>query len=113
MKHVGIALGVLSVLFLGAKIEGKKDPCQLKGSVFVETVANFADYRVYMEPVEAFAQLKVYKESAPTFAQEPGEWYFTDVKGFADFTIYIEPVKNFADFTLAYTDYRQSAGCKR
>ena len=85
--------------------------CKLKGAVYIEEVANFANYRVFVEEVEAFAQLNVFKEEAETFATEAGYWYFTDVRGFADFTIYIEDVKGFADFTIAYTEYRSSAGC--
>jgi hypothetical protein len=87
------------------------DYCKLKGSVYIEEVANFADYRVFVEDVEAFAQMNIFKEEAETFATEPGFWYFTDVRGFADFTIYIEDIKGFADFTIAYTAYRSSAGC--
>lgn len=89
----------------------QQDYCKLKGAVFIEEVANFADYRVFIEDVDAFAQLNVFKEEAETFATEPGYWYFTDVRGFADFTIYVEDVKGFADFTIAYTEYRSSAGC--
>ena len=88
-----------------------QDFCKLKGAVYIEEVANFANYRVFVEEVEAFAQLKVFKEEAETFATEAGYWYFTDVRGFADFTIYIEDVKGFADFSIAYTEYRSSAGC--
>jgi len=89
----------------------QQDYCQLKGAVYIETVANFADYRVFVEEVEAFAQMAIFKEEAETFASEPGYWYFTDVRGFADFTIFVEDVKGFADFSIAYTEYRSSAGC--
>lgn len=95
-----------------ATLPPQRDLCKLKGTVFIEKVADFADYRVFVEEVEAFADLKVYKEEAETFATEPGYWYFTDVRGFADFSIYIEDVKSFADFSIAYTEYRISAGCR-
>lgn len=89
-----------------------KDYCKLKGSVYVEKVASFADYKVYLESVESFADLKVYKESSSTFADKPGYWFFTDVRSFADFTIYLESTRSFADFSVHYTQYRYATGCK-
>ncbi|MEO0473103.1 MAG: DUF6150 family protein [Bacteroidota bacterium] len=85
--------------------------CELRGSVFVESVAAFADYRVFVQESESFADLKVYKETARAFADQPGHWHFTDVKGFADFTIYVEQVESFADFSVAYTSFQTDAGC--
>lgn len=86
--------------------------CELYGTVFIEEVAGFADYRVHVEDVEAFADMLVFKEDAQAFASESGHWYVTDVKAFADFTIYIEEVKGFADFSIFYTDFRTTAGCQ-
>jgi len=90
---------------------GVQDYCKLKGAVYIEEVANFANFRVFIQEVEAFADMKVFKEEAETFATEAGYWYFTDVRGFADFTIYLEEVPGFADFSIAYTEFRASAGC--
>jgi len=108
---VGAFLTSFSVSDPSIAYVDQPDYCKLKGAVFIEEVANFADYRVFIEDVEAFAQMNIFKEEAETFATEPGYWYFTDVRGFADFSIYIEDVKGFADFTIAYTEYRSSAGC--
>lgn len=88
------------------------DFCELYGSVFIEEVAGFADYRVHVEDVEAFADMVVFREDAQAFAADAGHWYVTDVKAFADFTIYIEEVKGFADFSIFYTDFRTTAGCR-
>lgn len=88
------------------------DVCELRGAVFVETVAAFADYRIFIEDSEGFADLIVYKENSEAFANEYGHWYFTTNKGFADFTVFIEDVKGFADFSVAYTDFRTAAGCR-
>ena len=88
------------------------DICDLQGAVYVEEVAAFAKYRVFVEDIENFADFVVFKEDNEAFANEPGHWYFTDVRGFADFTIYLEEVKGFADFSIAYTEFRTTAGCK-
>lgn len=88
------------------------DICELRGVVFIESVAAFADYRIFVEDTEGFAELVVFKEDAEAFANEPGHWFFTDNKGFADFTVYVEDVKGFADFSIAYSDFRTAAGCR-
>ncbi len=108
-----------SILFLGmilmswgahkAPLSG--DYCELKGLVFVEKTAAFADHRVYVEKTEAFADMKIYKEDVANFADEAGVWHFTEVKSEADFSIYLENTPDFADFSLFYTSYRADAGC--
>ena len=89
-----------------------QDICDLQGAVFFESVAAFADYRIFVQDIEGFADLVVYWEDTEGFANQPGYWYRTEVKGFADFTVYVEEVENFADFSVAYTDYRTAAGCQ-
>jgi hypothetical protein len=90
----------------------ESDFCELKGQVYIEDNAGFADYRVYVEDVESFAEMQVYKEEVAAFATEPGIWHVTDVRGFADFSIYLEKTQSFADFTIFYTDFRSNAGCR-
>ncbi len=109
----------LSPLFMGStpvELETAKNTppeyCGLRGAVYVEDVAAFAKYRVFVEDIESFADLVVFKEDSEGFANDPGHWYFTDVRGFADFTIYIEDVKGFADFSIAYTEFRTTVGCQ-
>lgn len=87
------------------------DYCELQGAVYIEKVAAFADYRVYAEPTEEFADFLVYKEEVASFADEPGVWYFTEVRDEASFIIYMEETPAFADFTLSYTKFRADAGC--
>jgi len=88
------------------------DYCQLQGAVFIEPVAGFADYRVFVQEVESFANLVVYKEPSEAFANQPGMWFITDTKAFSDFSIFIEDVEAFSDFTIAYTPFRNAAGCQ-
>ena len=85
--------------------------CELKGSVYIEQIASFADYKIYVEDVESFADFSVYKEENPAFTTEVGAWHFTDVKAYADFSIYFEDVKSFADFSIYYTRFRGDTGC--
>lgn len=110
---------LLAPLFMGsALVEVEKtadtppEYCGLQGAVYVEEVAAFAKYRVFVEDIESFADMVVFKEDSEAFANEPGHWYFTDVRGFADFTIYIEDVKGFSDFSIAYTEFRTTVGCQ-
>lgn len=117
MIRLTIASLVLILLTgIAAPIELTNAPppryCDLYGTVFVEEVAAFADYRVYVEDIESFANMVVYREEVESFADRPGFWFFTDVKAFADFTIAIEPNQGLADFTMAYTDFRSAAGCQ-
>lgn len=88
------------------------DPCNLKGSVYIEEVEGFAKYKVFVEDVEAFADLIVFQEQARSFADRPGLWYITDVRGFADFTVAYTDVKGFADFSIYYSDFKSLAGCR-
>ncbi len=106
-------LSLVSLFLLGAMPAPSTPPdiCKLKGSVYIEQTASFADFRVFVQDVEAFADLVVYKEQGEIFADKPGHWYITDVKSFADFSIYIEDVEAFADFTIAYTPFQSAAGC--
>ncbi len=87
------------------------DYCELKGQVFIERKAAFADYKVYIEPTEDFADLYIYKEDVAHFATENGSWYITEVKANADFSIYLEASPDFADFSIFYTSFRADAGC--
>lgn len=110
---------VLAPVFMGSTSveldqasETPPEYCGLRGAVYVEDVAAFAKYRVFVEDIESFADLVVFKEDSEGFANDPGHWYFTDVRGFADFTIYIEDVKGFADFSIAYTEFRTTVGCQ-
>ncbi|WNJ21078.1 DUF6150 family protein [Pontibacter sp. G13] len=88
------------------------DLCEVYGTVFIETVPAFADYRVFVSDMEGFADLVVFKQDAELFADRAGHWYFTDIKAIADFTVYVEQVESFADFTIAYTDFQSAAGCR-
>ncbi|MEZ4849083.1 MAG: DUF6150 family protein [Bacteroidia bacterium] len=90
----------------------KVDICDLYGTVYIEEVRAFADYKVYVQDIESFAKMVVYKETTEAFADRPGHWFFTETKGFEDFSIYIEEVEAFADFTIAYTDFQTTAGCQ-
>ena len=106
-----IVFAMLGLFSLGPAQE-PVPPCQLQGAVFVESVAGFADHRVYVEAFESFAAFSVYKETNPAFANEGGHWYFTDIRSEADFTIFLEPVQSFADFSIFYTDFPTAAGCR-
>ncbi|MEZ4686220.1 MAG: DUF6150 family protein [Bacteroidia bacterium] len=88
------------------------DICELQGPVFIETVAGFADYKVFVEEFEYHAALNVYRESNPAFANEAGHWYFTDIRSEAAFSVFFEKVPGFADFSIYYTDFPTAAGCK-
>ena len=87
------------------------DYCELKGQVFIEKSAAFADYKVYVEQTEDFADLFVYKEEVASFATEAGSWHFTQVKSEADISIYLEASPDFADFSIFYTPFLADAGC--
>jgi hypothetical protein len=87
------------------------DHCELKGAVYIEKTAAFADYKVYVEPTEDFADMMVYKEEVVTFADEAGVWYFTEVREEASFSIHLEDNPDFADFSIFYTKFRADAGC--
>ena len=87
------------------------DICNLYGSVYIERVAAFAQYRVYVNDIESFADLVVFKQDNRAFADRPGFWHFTETKAFADFVIYVEEVEGFADFSISYTDFQTAAGC--
>lgn len=87
--------------------------CQLKGTVYVETVPSFADYRVFVEDIEAFADQCVFRESAGAFAKQPGHWFFTEVKAYADFSVAWVPMKSSADFSVCFTKQPSLAGCQR
>jgi hypothetical protein len=90
-----------------------EDYCQLKGAVFVETAASFADYRVFVEEVEDFADLRVFRENVGAFAKESGHWYLTQVKSHSDFTVAWVPIKSSADFSVCFTKQPSLAGCQR
>jgi Family of unknown function (DUF6150) len=112
LTFAGVFLVSLTAYGQGGSL-GKVDPCKLQGSVFIEQVESFADYKVFVEDVENFADLLVFKELARSFADRPGLWYITDVRGFADFTVAFTPVKGFADFSIYFTDFKSIAGCRK
>lgn len=119
LKYISITLAFFSPILFGLATPGPQssastppDFCKLRGAVYVEDVAAFANYRVFVEDIESFADMVVFKEDSEGFANDPGHWFFTDVRGFADFTIYIEDVKGFADFSIAYTEFRTTVGCQ-
>ena len=89
----------------------QSDPCNLYGSVFIETNKRRADYIIYQEKSEVFADLKVFKEDNKLLADDQGLWFFTENKDFADFTIYFETDPANVDFTIFYTDVAVYAGC--
>ena len=105
-------ISILALLFASPATPPAAEPCELQGAVYVENVAGFADYKVYVEEFESFAKMNVYKESNPAFANEPGHWYFTEIRSEADFVIFLEPVQNFADFSIFYIDFPTAAGCR-
>lgn len=98
-------------LFTSPSSPAPTDLCELQGAVYVETVAGFADYKVFVEAFEINARMNVYRETNPAFANEAGHWYFTDIRSEAQFSIFFETVPNFADFSIFYTDFPTAAGC--
>lgn len=92
-------------------IAKKNNYCELKGSVYIEQIPSFADYKIYIEDVEAFADFSVYKEENPAFTTEVGAWHFTDIKAYADFSVYFDDIKSFTDFSIYYTRFRGDTGC--
>lgn len=118
MKHIPL---LLALLLCWPIAEGAVAPtapaltpdniCELYGPVFRESVKAFADHAVYVDDNESFADLVVFEQDVEAFATKPGHWYFTNVKAFARFTIFEEKTRGFADFSIAYTDFRTSAGC--
>ena len=96
-----------------SKANPPQDYCNLYGSVYIEEVDGFADYKVFVEDVESFADMSVFEESTNGFADRAGLWYFTNVRGFADFSISITDVKAFADFSIYKTQFRSVAGCRK
>lgn len=88
------------------------DYCSLSGSVFVETSAGLADYRVYIEDSEGLANMSVYKEDNRMFADKPGRWHFINSRGLADFKICYVETPGLADFTIYFTDTEAFAGCR-
>jgi len=109
---------ILTLLSVGFRYKNSPKPgttpdlCTLYGSVYIETSASFADYKVYVEDVEGFADMLVYREPNQAFANQNGIWHITDARGFADFTIFLEQNRGFADFTICYTPNRGFAGCR-
>jgi hypothetical protein len=85
--------------------------CDLYGQVFIESDPNFADYLVYVYDSEAFADLIVYEEENQLFADRSGLWFYTSDKLFANFTVYFVNDPHQADFTIAYTNAQNFAGC--
>lgn len=98
----------ISNIFLPSQV----DPCQLYGTVFIESSRTYVDYIIYEEESEAFADLMIYKQENQLFADGQGLWHITKDRSFADFTIYITTKKNQADFTIFYTDTESFAGCR-
>lgn len=118
MKYIAVLLTFLCCLPLVEGAVGPTPPpatgndiCELYGPVFKESVKAFADFAVYIEDNESFADLVVFEQDVEAFATRPGHWYFTDVKAFAKFTIFEERTRGFADVSVAYTNFRTSAGC--
>jgi len=89
----------------------KNEICQLKGAVFIESVAGLADYSVAILEQEDFADLVVFKEKSKAFCEDAGHWYLTSIRAEADFIIFIERFPERADFSLCYTEYPSLAGC--
>ncbi|MGB3181459.1 MAG: DUF6150 family protein [Cyclobacteriaceae bacterium] len=87
------------------------DVCELYGQVYEESDPNFADYLVYVYDSEAFADLIVYEEENQLFADRSGLWFYTSDKLFANFTVYFVSDPHQADFTIAYTNAQNFAGC--
>ena len=87
------------------------NPCELKGTVFIERNRISADYKVFLLEQEDFADMLVYKVASPKRAKRKGHWYFSKVKPEADFSICVVSRLEEADFSLAYTAFRDYAGC--
>ena len=95
---------------------GSIDPCQIYGSVYLETEPNRRSYcfaTIYLEPEEAFADLLVYKEDNKLFADKNGFWYQTPTRDFADYVLFVSDRRALADFSITYTKSRSFAGCRK
>lgn len=113
LRKRGVVL--VAVIFLSGgspfAFPGQVDFCKIFGSVYVETSAQKADYRVYKEDSEAFSNIRIFPVEARLYADRSGLWHFTDKKEFADFSIYYEPKRALADFSVYFTDVESFAGC--
>jgi hypothetical protein len=95
---------------------GSIDPCQIYGSIYLETDPSRRSYcfaTVYLEPEEAFADLMVYKEDNKLFADKAGFWSPASTRDFADYVLYVTDKRALADFYIHYTDSRSFAGCRK
>jgi len=91
----------------------KPDPCNLKGSVFIEPVKSRAYFSVFVDENSPTVDLIVYKVDKKLYADRPGLWHITDDKAIADFIVYIEKSRAGANLTIQFTPTESFAGCTK
>jgi hypothetical protein len=93
----------------------RDDPCKVYGKVYFEKSRSFTTYSVFEESEDyaSYADVTVFKEDNKLFADQAGLWYVVDDPAFADYILYITRERSQADFTIAYTDKRSYAGCRK
>lgn len=90
----------------------RPDPCQLRGTVYIETVKSRADFSVYVDENSPNVDLVVCQVAKKLYADRPGLWHITTDRAIADFIIYIEKSRAGANIVIQYTPTESFAGCK-
>lgn len=90
--------------------QAQTKPCQIFGTVFLTEIAQEADFVVFIEE-DVTPDLTVYVPANRLYADSPGKWYFVKEKPFADYRIFITDNRHYANFTIAYTEVEEFAGC--
>lgn len=106
-----IHLLIANFLFASPQPYQAVDLCELKGAVYIESVASLADYRVFVLEQEDFADLLVFKEQGKAFCEEAGHWFITTSRSEADFSIFLEAFADEAELRIFYTEFPSLAGC--
>jgi len=109
LKHI---LWVLAVLILTSQTPNQKDYCRIYGIIYFEKYKYAADAFVYIEEDYTQADMLIFKEDSKLFADKEGLWYITDNPALAHYRLYIEKDRRFSDFTIAFIEEQNFAGCQ-
>ena len=91
----------------------KPDPCNLQGTVFVETNKSRADFSVYVDSNSATVDLIVFPESRHLYANRTGLWHFTEDRSIANLVIFYEKSRAAANIVIQFTKTESFAGCNQ
>jgi hypothetical protein len=91
----------------------KPDPCNIQGTVYVESNRGKADFTVFVDSNSATVDLVVFQESRNLYANRTGLWHFTDDRSIANHIIYYEKSRAAAGLIIQFTKTESFAGCNQ